>query len=116
MRLFTILLLVANHALLGQSAASKPIRILFIGNSYIYYNAMPEMISKVAASYGEKVESDSQTPGGYTLKHQVSEGIALDKIKRGNWNFVVLQEQSEAPAGPIDEVKANTFPFARYLD
>ncbi len=121
MRLLIFFLLVASTTLFGQSASKKPTpvkptRVLFIGNSYIYYNEMPEMLAKMTASYQEYIQSESETPGGYTLKHQVSDGNALKKIQKGYWHFIVLQEQSEAPAGPIADVKANTYPFAHYLD
>jgi hypothetical protein len=118
MRALIFLLVISITVVFGRRSPTpvKPVRVLFIGNSYIYYNDMPVMLSKITASYKEYIQSESETPGGYTLKHQVSDGNALKKIQRGYWNFVVLQEQSEAPAAPIEDVKANTFPFARYLD
>ncbi len=118
MKLLTLFLVVMSCALFGQSSPTpvKPVRVLFIGNSYIYYNDMPIMLEKMTASYQEYIQSESETPGGYTFKHQVSDGKALQKIQKGIWHYVVLQEQSEAPAAPINDVKVNTYPFARYLD
>ncbi|HWA33630.1 MAG TPA: DUF4886 domain-containing protein [Cyclobacteriaceae bacterium] len=118
MRLLTFILIALTTVLFGQWSPTpvKPVKVLFIGNSYIYYNDMPAMLAEMTASYQHYIQSESETPGGYSLKHQVSDGNALKKIQKGYWNFVVIQEQSEAPAAPIADVKANTFPFAKYLD
>lgn len=64
------LILLASLPGIAQKKSAKPVRVLFIGNSYIYYNELPDMTSKVVASYGEQMQVDSHTPGGFTLKQQ----------------------------------------------
>ena len=50
--------------------------ILFIGNSYTYYNDLPEIFKKLARSGGYNVYQDSLTSGGYSLlKHADSSGV-----------------------------------------
>src|SRR4051812_43331857 len=106
MRILILLSLCAANELAFAQITTQPVRILFIGNSYIYYNDLPEMITKTAASYGRSVQYDKHTPGGYTLRQQAGAAGVLEKIKQGNWNYVVLQEQSEAPAAPMKDVEA----------
>jgi hypothetical protein len=48
----------------GQETKS----VLFIGNSYIYYNDMPETLKNIALSMGDNVIHDSSAPGGATLQ------------------------------------------------
>lgn len=40
--------------------------ILFIGNSYTYYNDMPKMLESLARAAGFYAEVASVTKGGYT--------------------------------------------------
>ena len=42
--------------------------------------------------------------------------IRPSRIRSGSWDFVVLQEQSQLPSFPIEQVTAEVFPYARYLD
>jgi hypothetical protein len=37
-------------------------------------------------------------------------------LTSGNWNFVVLQEQSQLPSFPDDQVAVEVYPYARILD
>ena len=46
---------------------SQSYDILFIGNSYTYYNDLPEMVSNIASSFGDSVTYDQSTPGGSSL-------------------------------------------------
>lgn len=74
--------------------------ILFIGNSYTYYNDMPEQIfAKMAAEAGHPFEVTKITHGGYKLSQyanpQDEEGIRLRQaIKDKHFDYVVLQDHS----------------------
>ena len=78
--------------------------ILFIGNSYTYFNDMPtEYFAKIAESAGAGVNVTAVTKGGWTLeKHadeNTEEGARIAAAFRENkFDFVVLQEQSLRPA------------------
>lgn len=85
-----------------------PIRVLFIGNSYTYVNNLPQMIADLAqAAGGATIEYDTHVVGGATLELHWNDGTALAKIKQGNWDFVVLQEQSQRPI--FDRDAMNTY-------
>jgi hypothetical protein len=77
--------------------AAPPTRILFIGNSYTYFNNLPEIL----ASFGS-VETELVARGGATLQDHWSEGTALDRIRSRPWDYVVLQEQSMLGRAQVD--------------
>ena len=76
--------------------------ILFIGNSYTYYNEMPDILEKLAKENGKDVRVFSVTCGGHKLweyAHGDDEYTAkIDELIR-NYRFDIcfLQEQSLLP-------------------
>ncbi len=91
-------------------------RALFLGNSYTGVNDLPSLTQQVTASTGNTLIVDSNTPGGYTLQGHSTNATSLQKIQQGNWDFVVLQEQSQIPSFPIGYVTANCYPYATALN
>lgn len=91
------------------------IRVLFIGNSLTTVNDLPKLIADLAKSRGHPMEYDVYAPGGKTLAQHASDPVALDKIKKTGWDFVVLQEQSQAPSFSQGQVQQEVYPFAREL-
>lgn len=91
-------------------------RVLFLGNSYTQVNNLPQILADVAASVGDSVVSDRSTPGGYTLQLHSTNASSLEKIRQGGWDMLVLQEQSQLPSYPIEQVITDVFPYARFLD
>lgn len=71
-------------------------RVLFIGNSYTYYHSIPQLFRSMAEhKYPDlNIKIKFIGHGGATLEQHWHEGLALDEIKSGRWDFVVLQEQS----------------------
>lgn len=92
------------------------IRALFIGNSYTYYNNMPNLVFEIAKSMNDTLIHDSYTPGGKQLnQHAVDPNTQL-KIKQGGWDRVVLQEQSQKPSFPDNQVASDVYPYAQQLN
>ncbi len=91
-------------------------KVLFLGNSYTAVNNLPNIISALATSTGDALVFDSNTPGGQTLQQHVQNAVSTNKIAQGNWDFVVLQEQSQVPSFPDGYVNANFFPAAQSLN
>jgi len=102
----------------GLSALAQQVtkRVLFIGNSYTYANNLPQMVADVTASAGDTLFFDSNSIGGYTFQQHTANATTLSKISSGNWDYVVLQEQSQLPSFPIGQVEAECFPYATILD
>jgi hypothetical protein len=83
-----------------QAKAGQKLRVYFMGNSYTAVNNLPQMVADVAASMGDTLIFDSHTPGGWTIENHwdTATDPCVAKIITGNWDYVVLQEQSQAPA------------------
>lgn len=94
-------------------------KVLFIGNSYTYYHDLPQMVKSIAASiaqdYRMQLSVRKYTPGGCTFQRHLTMKNEIAAIKEGDWDYVVLQEQSANPAKPTDSVLQNTYPYARQL-
>ena len=78
-------------------------RILFIGNSYTYFNDLPRIFEKLARYSGVDVTVDSVTRGGWYLhKYLDVENEHAAKLRelasQHRYDICVLQEQSMAPA------------------
>lgn len=90
-------------------------RVLFIGNSLTTANNLPQLIADLAKSRNHLMEYDVYAPGGYHFYQHAADQKVLDKINEGTWDYVVLQEQGQAPAFSEDEVREEVYPFAREL-
>ncbi len=88
----------------GIKETNKPeYRILFIGNSYTYFNNLWDIFALAANGEGYSVEIDHITQGGYSLKQMADPrdpfGAEVEKALAGEkYDAVFLQEQSLLPA------------------
>ena len=106
-RYMTWLGIPAMFLMLGQFAApaqppaaqaTDEVQVLFIGNSFTYYHELPKMVAELAKAGKQRpLRFEQVTPGGYTLEKHWKDGKALAKIQARKWDFVILQEQSQAP-------------------
>lgn len=79
------------------SAQNLTRKVLFIGNSYTEVNNLPQIVANVAASAGDVLLFDSNTPGGYRLLQHTTNTVTQNKIMANDWDYVVLQGQSQEP-------------------
>jgi len=114
-RLCLLLLFVACY-INSYAQAKKKINVLFLGNSYTFYNNLPQLIKDIANANGDTLLFDSNCPGGYTFANHFSDATTISKIKAQAWNFVVLQAQSQEPSFSPAQVAAQTLPYAIKLD
>jgi hypothetical protein len=105
----------AAFALIPGALCAQQIDVLFIGNSYTGANDLPNSFRQLALSLGDTVSVASVTPGGYTFQGHSVYTATLDAIASQPWDFVVLQEQSQIPSFPIEQVEQISFPFATQL-
>lgn len=94
--LLTLCIFLLGFSLIAQTS------VLFIGNSYTAVNDLPSLIYNVAAANGDTIVYDSNTPGGSYFNAHKSNLTTLSKISSENWDYVVLQEQSQLPTLPLD--------------
>ncbi|RJF96733.1 SGNH/GDSL hydrolase family protein [Noviherbaspirillum cavernae] len=97
--LFLSLALLVSTVAQTAPAELPPMRILFIGNSYTYYNDMPQLLARLASVSGvaRPVQAETIAVGGASLKSHWDKGQAQAVIGRGKWDYVVLQEHSLLP-------------------
>ncbi len=80
-----------------SQAVSKPLKVLFIGNSFTARNALPGRIAELARARGGALDHQLINVGGASLRMHLNRGQAQQLIERGGWDYVVLQEQSTLP-------------------
>ena len=113
--LLSVVLILSGFLSTNASAQAKK-KVLFLGNSYTAYNNLPQLVADVALSAGDTVVFSSNTPGGYTFQGHSTNATSLSLLAAGDWDHVVLQEQSQLPSFPQGQVQTSCFPFARALD
>ena len=109
--LISVLCMLFCIVLAGQTK-----KVLFIGNSYTYFNNMPSITADIAESMGDSIVHDQSTPGGFTFQGHSTNATTNSLIEEGDWDFVILQEQSQRPSFPIFQVEQDVFPYATTLD
>ena len=91
-------------------------KVLFLGNSYTYVNNLPVLLDSLASSNGDVLIKDQNTPGGYTLEGHSTNSTSLAKISSQDWDFVILQDQSQRPSFPPSQVETDVFPYGEILN
>ena len=97
-----------------RSGSPEPLRVLFIGNSYTFYNDMPETFAELLRAGGQAVEVGVAAEPGATLEGQLATEETLEHLEAGGWDYIVLQEQSVIPAQP-EERRSRMYPAVRRL-
>lgn len=96
-----IAILVLMPPLMSAAAAqeAKPLRILFVGNSYTSFNNLPGMLQQLAAAKKRRIDYETSLRGGWTLLRHATqdEPPTKEMIAKGGFGFVVLQDQSQMP-------------------
>jgi len=85
----------------GPSAPdSDALAILFVGNSLTFFNDLPGMLASLleGADVGAVVVESVAMPN-YGLEDHWADGIALDRIRQGGWDVVVMQQGPSATEG-----------------
>lgn len=109
------ILLVISFITVLTASAQDSVSVLFIGNSYTYVNNMPLMVEDLATSLGDVVNQSSQTAGGATFQTHVNNAATYTSINSEQWDFVVLQAQSQEPSFPENQVNTETLPYGMQI-
>ena len=89
--------------------------VLFIGNSYTYYNNLPDLVNEIALSFGDTLMHESSTPGGSNFNAHSTNAQTLNKINQQQWDYVVLQAQSQELSFSPFQVASDSYPYAEIL-
>lgn len=102
---------------IGMAAQPQDsVRVLWIGNSFTYFNDLPGMVREIAASQGIGLSCTRFLKGGERFSGHLKNPELIQALKSGGWDYVILQEQSTIPAMPTTEVIRDVYPAARVLD
>ena len=79
-----------------MNRSSSPLRILFLGNSLMYYNDMPGIFAALAGAAGKNVCVDSVTKGSATMAQFADRSTeigaaALEKLTEKRWDYVITE-------------------------
>lgn len=114
-------ILITLYLLIGYStniSAQKQdtLTVLFVGNSYTYFNNLHQVVEVLSDSTGTKILADHSTyPGAHLCDHYYSyKGITtIDKIKSGKYDAVVLQDFSMQGVYSPDSIDYYVSRFAK---
>ena len=100
--LLSILLL----AIFPCAMAAEAKRVLIIGNSYTFYNNLPDSLEALSKKTAYPLEVDSYTAGAMSLHGFLTmpqHTKARQLVESGRYDWVVLQDQSQTPAYKPEE-------------
>ena len=89
------LLLTSSLSLMAEEVKTekKEIKkVLFIGNSFTYYNTVCNVVQGLAKRNGHDIEVKAATNGGKSLEYNSSAANVVSAIKEGGFDVVVLQD------------------------
>ncbi len=115
-KLLTSILLFTFFISSMHAQVSKKISVLFLGNSYTYVNVLPNLVQQLGYAMGDSIFVDYYAVGGYTLQLHSVDANTITKINQQQWDYVVLQEQSQLPSFPPSQVMTDVIPYALQLD
>lgn len=111
------LLVFTSYISLGQGKQDT-LNVLFVGNSYIYVSNIPHLVSIISDSTQTKLLTSKSTAGGARLSdHWRGENGLKTKelIKNGDFDMVVLQEQSMGTIEQPDSFLIYSKKFSDYI-
>ncbi len=88
----------------AQETGDKELKILFIGNSYTFYNSLDKTVGDMLTVSGVPTKTVRSLPGGWSFERHFKGELpnnfkgepTPEVIKKEKWDYVVLQEQSAA--------------------
>ena len=74
----------------------QPLKILFLGNSLMFFNDMPGLFRDLATAAGKKVYVDSVTRGSATISDFARQytdvgAQAYQKIQNERWDYIIIE-------------------------
>ncbi|HDQ14843.1 MAG TPA: hypothetical protein ENN41_08525 [Sediminispirochaeta sp.] len=80
-------------------AATCPKRVLFVGNSYTFYNDLPRMTSELSQVLGDdkRIDAEMSTAPRVDLGYHIESSSALAMIRDNRYTHIVVQGSSSEP-------------------
>jgi hypothetical protein len=105
--IFLTILLLFAFTQVNANSNRDTLRVLFIGNSYIFYNNLPQMVSLLSDSLNTKLICKKSTYGGSTLGDHWNSRKGLrtrEILEKEKFDIVVIQDNSMWPLEHADSV------------
>lgn len=80
----------------------KHLRVMFIGNSHTFFNALPWLFADIAANDGYEIYPTMLAHGGWVLEQHVTQKEIRYNIKYGKYDYIVIQEHAH-PMPPHEQ-------------
>lgn len=82
--------------------------VLFIGNSFTYFNDMYKMFMSICKLNGHDVNAEQVTYGGYSLNQYLTEEDKykeiIEKLESKHFEYIILQDQSRKTLDNLEEM------------
>ena len=100
--LFSICACTKNNNSNNQPEDNKEYKVLFIGNSFTYYNSLDALVHNIAENININMETKRYAVGYHTLMEDADPNDSLgsqiqEDLKTNQYTDVVLQEKSNYP-------------------
>ena len=82
----------------GTTPPKDTLKVLCIGNSFTYYLGCPAILKEIAWKEGHYLDMASSLKGGWSMGQHLSLETTNDLVAEGGYDYVFLQDQSQAPA------------------
>jgi hypothetical protein len=112
------LLIIFGRNICSSQEAKDTLKILFVGNSYTYFENLPQLISIISDSLKTKLVTKKSVIGGaYLSEHwRGKRGLQTkEMIKNGGFDIVVLQGQSMEAIYDQDSINFYLRLFCDYI-
>ena len=82
----------------GTTAPKDTLKVLCIGNSFTYYLGCPALLKEIAWKEGHFLDMAATVKGGWSMGQHLSLEMTDDHVAEGGYDYMILQDQSQAPA------------------
>lgn len=82
------------------------LRVLFVGNSYTYFWGLAQLVEGLSRNGDRYIYTRTSTASGASLNdhwHRRFDLKTIEKIENGDWDVVVLQNQSRSSIDSLDQ-------------
>lgn len=111
-KLSFIIIFLLSSSLTSQE---KRIKVLFVGNSFTYYNNLPQVVSAMAKSQNVNIDTKHSTVGGSSLENHWKNERGTqtrDMIEVEKWDYVVFNNHSVSSINSPDKFLEYSKKFA----
>lgn len=115
---FVVMFLIFGLLILGSIffiRINQPIKIIFIGNSLIYTNELPNILREICVSNGKNVIIEQSTAPDYKISNHVNYSKTIEKIQNTHWNYLIFNEHNFLLVNP-EKIESEIIPSWDKLD